>query len=136
MTFIEEARRTDQLHRPHQLCLTGDQIYADDVPLPLLPQLISHGREMLGNNEFLPTRWQGPGTTSWPADARNFPPGVREALVTSEGRFTTVDFHSHLLSFGEFSMMYLFSCSNVLWDLSALKTFDEIGIRSGGDLVR
>lgn len=26
--------------RPHQLLMTGDQIYADDVPLPLLPQLI------------------------------------------------------------------------------------------------
>ena len=124
--LIAEVRLNDPLHRPHQLCLTGDQIYADDVPLPLLPQLITRGRELLGNNEFLPTRWPGPGTTYWPADARNFPPGVREALVTSEARFSTVDFHSHLLSFGEFASMYLFYWSNVLWDLSALKTFDEI----------
>ena len=36
-----------------------------------------------------------------------------------------MDFHSHLLSFGEFAMIYLF-WSNVLWDLSALNTFDEI----------
>jgi hypothetical protein len=124
--LIKEARFNDPLHRPHQWCLSGDQIYADDVPLPLLPQLISRGRELLGNNEFLPTRWPGPAATYWPADAHHFPPGVREALVTSEARFTAIDYHSHLLSFGEFAAMYLFCWSNVLWDVSAMKTFDEI----------
>jgi hypothetical protein len=124
--LIKDARRDDPLHRPHQLCLTGDQIYADDVSLPLLPQLISRGRELLGENEFLPTRWPGPGVRYWPADAHHFPPAVREAVVVSEARFTTVDFHSHLLSFGEFAAMYLFSWSNVLWDTGALQTFDQI----------
>jgi hypothetical protein len=124
--LINEARSSDQLHRPHQMYLTGDQIYADDVPLPLLPQLIERGRELLGNNEFLPTRWPGPSAKYWPADAHYFPPGVREAIITSEGRFSTVDFHSHLISFGEFAAMYLFYWSNVLWDKAAFKTFDEI----------
>lgn len=124
--LIKDARLTDQLHRPHQVYLTGDQIYADDVPLPLLPQLIERGRELLGNNEFLPTRWPGPGTKYWPADAHHFPPGTREAIITSEARFTTVDYHSHLMSFGEFAAMYLFCWSNVIWDKNALKKFDEI----------
>jgi hypothetical protein len=124
--LIKDARLNDQLHRPHQLYLTGDQIYADDVPLPLLPQLIERGREVLGNNEFLPTRWPGPRVTYWPADAFHFSPAIREAIITSEARFTTVDYHSHLMSFGEFAAMYLFCWSNVLWDKSAFKKFDEI----------
>lgn len=124
--LINDSRVNDPLHRPHQLYLTGDQIYADDVPLSLLPQLISRGRELLGNNEFLPTRWPGPGVKYRPTDAQNFPPSIREAIVTSEARFTTVDFHSHLMSFGEFAAMYLFCWSNVLWDMNALKTFDEV----------
>lgn len=124
--LIREARLADPIHRPHQLCLTGDQIYADDVALPFLPQLIARGRELLGGNEFLPTRWPGPGTRYWPADATHFPPALRRDVVVSEARFTTVDYHSHLLSFGEFAAMYLLVWSNVLWDKAALTTFDEI----------
>ncbi|WP_413935684.1 hypothetical protein [Nitrospira sp. BLG_1] len=124
--LIREARLADPIHRPHQLCLTGDQIYADDVALPFLPQLIMRGRELLGNNEFLPTRWPGPDTRYWPADAKHFPPALRREVVLSEGRFTTIDYHSHLLSFGEFAAMYLLVWSNVLWDKSALSSFDEI----------
>ena len=123
--LVKDARSNDPLHRPHQLYLTGDQIYADDVPLPLLPQLLSRGRELLGNNEFLPTRWPGPAVKYWPADVRHFPPSIREAIITSEARFTTIDYHSHLMSFGEFAAMYLFCWSNVLWNLNDLKTFDE-----------
>lgn len=113
--------------RPHQLLLTGDQIYADDVPLPLLPQLIERGRELLGNNEFLPTRWPKETTaTYWPADAEHFPPAMRTELIVTEARFTTTDSSSHLISFGEFAAMYLFIYCNALWKVDALKGFDEI----------
>lgn len=115
------------LVRPHQLLLTGDQIYADDMALPLLPQLIDRGRELLGDKEFLPTRWpNGTKATYWPADAKHFPPGLRHQFITSEARFTTVDRHSHLMSFGEFAAMYLFYWSNALWDIGSLKRFDDI----------
>jgi hypothetical protein len=124
--LIRAARLEDPHHRPHQVCLTGDQIYADDVPLRLLPQLIARGRELLGDNEFLPVRWPGPGATYLPADAHHIPPAIREALITSEARFSTVDFHSHLMSFGEFAATYLFYFSNVLWDLNAFKQFEQI----------
>jgi hypothetical protein len=121
------ASRTDPLKRFHQLLMTGDQIYADDVPLPLLPQFIERGRELLGNNEFLPTRWPNESkATYWPADAKHFPPALRQQLIISEARLTTADTHSHLISFGEFAAMYLFIWSNTLWDIKALKTFDEI----------
>jgi hypothetical protein len=47
----------DPRTRPHQLILTGDQIYADDVALPLLPVLTTVGNELMGVVERLPTRF-------------------------------------------------------------------------------
>ena len=43
--------------RPHQLFLTGDQIYADDVAEPLLPMVNRLGNDVLGKTELLPTRF-------------------------------------------------------------------------------
>ncbi|MGZ8159079.1 MAG: hypothetical protein ACXWT1_11475 [Methylobacter sp.] len=131
--FIAEARNNQTgfaLKRPHQLFLTGDQIYADDVPLPLLPPLLKLGNELLGKDkviEFLPAQWpEKTKATYWPADAKHFPPGLRQQLIASEARLTTTDTHSHLISFGEFAAMYLFVWSNALWDLNELKDFDDI----------
>ena len=41
--------------RPHQLFLTGDQIYADDVDVAMLPMLNTAGNELVGRDEPLPT---------------------------------------------------------------------------------
>jgi len=133
MTFIDDfigAARTDPIQRPHQLFLTGDQIYADDVSTSFLHMLIDAGNEMTGNFligdeliggvEHLPTRWpnQPPGTDSvrlWPANFTYFPAGVRRNAVINDARFTTDDGESHLLSFGEFCAMHLFCFSNEMW---------------------
>ena len=131
--------RTDPFSRPHQLFLSGDQIYADDVALPLLPQLITCGNELIGGHEYLPTIWPHPYLDAdintvkyWPADTTHFPPGMRHKLIDSEARMTTVDKHSHLISFGEFAAMYLYVWSNTLWDLDALDDFDKtIDARQG-----
>ncbi len=118
------------LHEPnqrlHSYLLTGDQIYADDVPQPLLPQILARGKDMVGQQEFLPLNHPtDPNKLDrQPADAEHFPPGMREELIISEGRFTTVDAASHLISFGEFAAMYLFVWSNVLWSLKELEDFD------------
>ena len=125
--------RPDALKRPHQLMMSGDQIYADDVALPMLPQLTERALELLGPNEFLPMRWKLEPTTPGDdgvvfrrADKTRLPAGIRHRLIDSEARFTTTDNHSHLISFGEFCAMYLMVWSNVLWDIDALKDFDDI----------
>lgn len=43
--------------RPHQLFMTGDQIYADDVAPEMLPMLNRLGNDLLGKVEPLPTRY-------------------------------------------------------------------------------
>ena len=43
--------------RPHQLFLTGDQIYADDVSSVMLPMLNRLSLKLIGQPELLPTRY-------------------------------------------------------------------------------
>lgn len=138
---IIEGVRESAIERPHQLMLSGDQIYADDVPVVLLPQLQQRGIELLGATEFVPMMWREgvadpPTPTQRPVDAEHLPAGMRHHLIDSEARMTSNDNHSHLIAFGEFCAMYLFVWSPVLWDVDALTDFDDIfsGFAPGGQL--
>ena len=103
------ATAADDAHeRPQLLFLTGDQIYADDVAMPLLPALTDAGDYLLSGNqdEILPLVEQ---------PARAFGPGRRTAIVRDLARLTTIKPASHLLSRAEYLVMYLFAWSDVLW---------------------
>lgn len=117
--FVEEAR-TNAKARPHQLLLSGDQIYADDVDAPFLHMLMVAGEEVLGSHqgantdrialEQLPSLGR-----QFPADEIHFPPGYRYSLTLNEARLTSVDGTSHLLAFNEFCAMYLMVWANACW---------------------
>ena len=112
--------------RIHQLLLAGDQIYADDVEVMMLPQMAALGQDLLAKREFLAINEpNGLAARFVPADEKNFPAGMRANLVLSEARLTTVDNHSHLLSFGEFAAMYLDAWNNELWQPALFKDFDD-----------
>jgi hypothetical protein len=127
---------SDPSERPHQLILTGDQIYADEVPMNLLPALNTVGNMLLGHKlserdkmEQLPTKFpEQQGVRLWPADLLHFPTGLRDKLMGPYGQtnFTTDAGESHLLSFGEFCAMYIFSWCNALWPTREITTFGGI----------
>jgi len=94
--------------RPHQLLLTGDQIYADDVADVLLPLLTDAGDVLLGWTEVLPFLEQ-------PVAATDLPPPCRRATVLRKAGLTSGDMQSHLMSLSEYLCMYLFVWSGVLW---------------------
>jgi hypothetical protein len=98
----------DPTQRPQQLYLTGDQIYADDVAAPLLLALIDAGQCLFTGNaeEVLPTVHK---------PASTFAPGDRRTIVHNEALLTTSTPQNHLLSFSEYTSMYLYSWSDVLW---------------------
>jgi hypothetical protein len=132
MTFIDDLigdSRTDGLKRPHQLFLSGDQIYADDVAGTMLEMLVDVGTKLMGGVEHLPTRWprklSEPGVKLWPANKAHFPTGLRKNVVLEDARFSTTDNANHLLSLGEFSAMYLFCWSNALWPAD-LPTVEQV----------
>jgi hypothetical protein len=116
--LIREAR-VDPNRRPHQLVLTGDQIYADDMPDQFQHIATGVANELMGMTEYVPTRWpfkpSEQGTRQWPVDLEHFPAGLRKNLVRADARFSTVDGESHLISLGEFLATYLMTWSNVLW---------------------
>jgi hypothetical protein len=112
--MIHEALIIDPKQRPHQLFLTGDQIYADDVADGLLLILMDASETLLGWSEPLPDVEK----------LDELKPGQRNNLATKVAgltasidkfnRITNID-KSHLFTFSEFMMMYLFAWSDVLW---------------------
>ena len=118
--FTRDRAYESAIKRPHQLFLTGDQIYADEVPRPLLSMLATTAQTLIGSTvEQLPFRdtTQQPATVATAAATlTNFPPGRRHTLLVNEGGMTTTAGGSHLMSFGEFCAMYLYAWSNVCWE--------------------
>ena len=130
------ATHGDIESRPSVLLMTGDQIYADDVPSSVMAMLTEKAKDLIGFNEEIPP---------WPAYARqttesvlqnvkkacndmlgcgakealtapaivpaDILPGQRKNVVIQTG-FTTERGENHLLSFGEFAAMYLYVFGN------------------------
>lgn len=99
--------------RPHQLFLTGDQIYADDVADPLLWTASQLGDRLLGWEESLPLGDRD-------AKPTELKPGQRTQIAKDCGGFTAMLHNkpkkakSHLFSFGEYCALSLLAWSPVL----------------------
>jgi hypothetical protein len=106
-----EADPRDATARPHLLFMTGDQIYADDVAMPLLPLLTSLGQELLGTVKETIAGDAGPIEIT----QANLPAAFRADFLFARTGFTTSDGESHLLSFGEYAAMYLAVWNNLFW---------------------
>lgn len=102
--------RAEPRHRPHQLYLTGDQIYADHVAPAVLSMLTPLGNHLIGAVELLPI-----AGGEWPADLRHAPAGWRQHPATSEAGLTATASDSHLFSLGEYCAMYLAAWSPDVW---------------------
>ncbi|MUG96711.1 hypothetical protein F7734_31975 [Scytonema sp. UIC 10036] len=112
--IIREALEENPKKRPHQLFLTGDQIYVDDVADTLLFMLLDASQTLLGWTEPLPDV----------SHLEELNPGQRNALATHTAGLTASlskmnrisnIAKSHLFTLGEFVAMYLFAWSDVLW---------------------
>ncbi|RCJ20759.1 PhoD-like phosphatase [Nostoc minutum NIES-26] len=109
--------------RPHQLFLTGDQIYGDDVAEPLLWVSTMLGDALLGWEERLPVTQKQP-TDVPDYTPKQLPPGHRAEVATDQAGFTA-GLHnkadkvaSHLLSLGEYYASYLLVWSPVCWPVT------------------
>jgi hypothetical protein len=107
--------------RPHQMLLTGDQIYADDVAPIMLLMLSDAAHVLLGWDEILPVASDHGG----PATGTRLVPYLRRDILDAAG-FTSEDLDGHLMSLGEYLCMYLFVWSDVLWQPDALPTFQDL----------
>src|SRR5262249_43414356 len=114
----------DEATRPHQLYLTGDQIYADDIATPLLPLVAAIGAEVAGAQSlpgFPPDPREG-GTGSTPVTGAGLPGTIgnlpamrRKWLLWQLAGFTGSDTQNHLITFPEFVAHYLLAWSPRVW---------------------
>jgi hypothetical protein len=122
--------RTSATRRPHQLVMSGDQIYSDEIGavfLALATDLINPliGVRRDSDDELRPKEEVPAAGRKWPCDRARFPPGWRRALVVNEARLTTIEGNSHALSLAEYCGCYLLAWSNTLWpqEYPAAETF-------------
>ena len=106
--------------RPHQLWLSGDQVYSDEIAAPLSPWLTSFGRDLIGVDELLelqplPDRQPLPDPIRVPLEQAVFPAGYRTKLLNVAAKLTTHEGASHLLGMTERVAMQLFLWSPVPW---------------------
>lgn len=92
----------DMDRRPHALLLTGDQIYADDVPDMFIKSVHGLGVELMGFDELMPDVQQ------------SVPVHGRQALMAKAG-FTSSAAANHLWTFGEYCAAYLLAWNHGLW---------------------
>lgn len=108
------------LSRPHQLFLTGDQIYGDDVADALLAVLTDAGDTLLGWQESLPLKNPETGIVEF-TQPHTLKPGQRCKTAEMYGGLTAMLVNkeqlakSHLFSLGEYLASYLLAWSPVLW---------------------
>lgn len=124
--------------RPHQLYFTGDQIYADEVPIGMLYYINKLGTGLLGVTETIRAKDPTTSTVITPdVSLENFGPTRRQRIINDNAKLTTDSLGddviapaldkavgmNHLMSFGEFCATYLLYWSNACWNYS----FDAFG---------
>ena len=126
-----ELNKDNPKERPQLLCLTGDQIYADDVSDILLYKLKQAEKDLLGWQETLPKPYSNsqllPGNRKdiiAKTGNKNFRWGFAARKITPDD-LTTTDADSHLILLSEFLLMYLFSFSEALWS-RRMPTWQEL----------
>lgn len=117
--IIEKSQEPDAtVARPHQLFLTGDQIYAEEVMDPLLWMIVDASRTLLGWAEVLPDD----------THIADLLPGLREKPLREKAKLkfhSSSQLKSHIIALGEYYAMYLFAWSQVLWP-DELPTYQEV----------
>lgn len=107
----------DLQQRPALLFLTGDQIYGDDVAGALLLALSNLGQRLTGWQELIPEV----------GDSSTIPLyGRKEVLKKIDCGFTSEKSDNHLLTFGEYAAMYLFTWGGVSLKLPAWQEVQDM----------
>jgi len=126
----------DDLHgadagRPHALFLTGDQIYADDVAVALLPGLNTLGIALISSNSAGIEQIPSPaGDRSLNLSTTVLPAGFRQKLMGATG-FTSESAACHLIGFGEWLAMYCIAWNPLLWPVLAVADVSTASLDDG-----
>jgi len=103
--------------RPHLLCLTGDQIYADDVDTQLLNLIEGVSAALVNFDGNIEKVVDDSGND---AKAKGWlTPGARKNIIDlKKSGLTTEKSENHLVTLSDFYSMYLLVWSQVLWPIT------------------
>lgn len=113
---LVEQTLNDVVQRPSRMFLTGDQIYADDVALPMLAKIRQVVDQYLGGDEVVVST--GMSLAQYQLQTRN-------ALLTKEDGFSTAEKDYHLIGFGEYFVMYLLVWGGLEVSKTALPNYQK-----------
>ncbi|MFT4094008.1 MAG: hypothetical protein QM640_10235 [Niabella sp.] len=106
----KSENRSDPSKRPQTMFLTGDQIYADEVPVMLLKYMCSLdgvGIFSAAASEKMKIKNGDNPEQEFETDITTYPPMFRQRLVNKFAGFTSSAALNHLLTFEEFCATYL-----------------------------
>jgi len=98
--------------RPAVLLLTGDQIYADDVAVSVASMLKEPAVTLTGKQELIPAIDPNDKKRIWINPYTEALNGRKDLLKQYRAGFSSGESQNHLLSFGEFAAMYLYTFGN------------------------
>ncbi|WP_172370368.1 hypothetical protein [Sporosarcina jiandibaonis] len=110
--------------RPSSLFLLGDQIYADDVAEPLFSVIQSVVERLAFEKEDL-TQLE-PRLADHPFNQLLQKVNGRQFGMEQFCQFTSASMSNHLMTFGEYAVMYLLSWGPSLWETAYIPTFEEV----------
>ncbi len=121
---LMQETSADLNKRPAILLLTGDQIYADDVSLSLSARLREEAVQLTGRAEQMPMIGN-------PAELPLH--GRKDILSEKESGLSSGESENHLLSFGEYAAMYLYTFGNLsawepVWEWDEIQ---NLGVAAG-----
>jgi hypothetical protein len=113
--------------RPQQLFLTGDQVYADDVPGSILRHIAAVDGIGIGLHETVRVDRPKDGTVAdVEVDITTWPPYLRQGLMTDIAGFTSTAASSHVISFSEYARLYLCYWSNRAWNIDLVREVKKV----------
>lgn len=138
----------DPLKRPHQLFLTGDQVYSDDIAIALLPKVNELARELIGARENLQL---GKDKVPVAVHQHNLPAGYRKNILTGPGTdqdleqdpdpdtpvgLTSGDSRCHALGLGERCALHLLHWAPEPWQATLTATSATVTLDDPAALLK
>lgn len=131
----KDENRSNPANRPQAMFLTGDQIYADEVPAMLLRSMCSLdgvGIFSAASSEKMKIKGDDNIEKEFESDITAYPPMLRQRLVNRYAGFTSSAAINHLLTFEEYCATYLCYWNIRSWNSGLFGEIKKIG-DSGDD---
>lgn len=131
------ANRSDLTKRPQAIFMTGDQIYADEVPSMLLRYMCSLdgvGIFSAASSEKMKIKGDDNVEKDLESDITAYPPTLRQRLVSKYAGFSSSAAINHLLTFEEYCATYLCYWNIRSWNKDLFAEIKKIQDASVADL--